>query len=634
MNDDSKRRLWVILCGVALVVAARLLIAVSRIDDGSFQYYSGNIAWAVIQGLPLEWRELPLIAHNRGSMLVGFLAVPFMALLGPTHFAVKLVAIAFSAGTAGIFVSLLARHCGILAAVVGGVVYTLLPPSFQMLDVMTQGSHVDTLLFDFAALAVLLGAAGRPPSTARTLAFGLTCGAGLFFSFHFLVVLPALLVCWWRIQPRFVLRPAQLLTFAAGFAVTFLPFVFFLPETAGATEVVGRPLEERVIPLGAALYKLWNQTILTWPSFWMFRSSGCGWAIWPYGLALVAGFVALLPRLRRGHPLTLFLVLYPALLLVAFSFSNFVAYPEKLPSGMNTRYVAPAMPCMAAWVAIGAQALVERGRKLVAILVVSAAVVAGAAGTASLVNVANATEHATVKGTKFPLFKRQIPRAARRDRERILGWIDVLDPDWEAFRPLHYRNVRTKIRNPETWEEFRDALDECTAAGDRLAPFLLVTLGTEIRSQAEAVLWIERSAVRADREARDWLLRGLGSGTYFRDLFVRQKDRGSLVIGMPALRRLIANLKDEEAALALQGAGFSWGQMAEPYRRNVGDIVLLDLPLAGAQLEAFYVGVGWGYRMRYFEEDYEPPKRVRFETQIPAEGRAAFRRGLAWSGPP
>ncbi len=634
--SNERNRRSEILAAACLTAGLRFLVALSRLDDGSFQYYTGNIAWAVLQGLPLEARELPLISHNRGSMVVGFLAVPFVALLGPSLLAIKLLAVAMSSATAALFVGILGRHQGSVAAWVGALLYAFLPPSFQMLDVMPQGSHVDSLVFTFAALSIVLGWREALPRARHVFAFGLVCGFGLFFSFHFLLVLPILAACWWRVDPGWLHRPRRLVPFAFAFGLAFSPFVLFLPDLAEATDVVRRPLAERLLSPENAAEKLWNELALSASSFWMFAPTGVPWAGSVYGLSLAAGLCVCVARFVSGRcrdASALFFIVYPGLLVLAYSITDFHADPDVVMSGMDARYLAPAMPCMAAWVAIGAQALFDRKQPRLAVGLAAGAVLAGAAGTFGSIDLDVARDQPAVKGTKFAYFKRHIPRAAKRDGAAMLEWIDRLDGDWAAFRPLHYRNFHVGKSTGKGPTAIAANVAQACAADEQLRPFLLVDVGRQIAEQKSAAIWLREAMQIADGESTCWILRGVGQTCWY-EARAHQASRPRHADEWPLLDSLLDWLPEDHALLLLEGAGFSFGHFASPYSPDALEIKERMPDLAGADRDAFYVGAGWGYRMRYFEADYEPPVRLKFESLLPQSGRAAFRRGLAWGPTP
>jgi hypothetical protein len=622
-----------------VVLGVRLAVALSRLDDATFQYYTANIAVALLEGLPLERAELPLIPHNRGSMIAGFVAVPFVALLGNTLLAIKCEAILLGALTGFFFVRVLERGIGRTAAWCGVLLVALLPPAFQILDVMPLGSHVDTALVDFGALAYLLSwERGRDAGPGRAFRLGLLSGFGLFFSFHFVVVLPALFLAWWA-SGTGVRAPRNLAAFGAGAALMVAPAALFLPDVAKATEVVNKPILEWLLAPGEALGKLVESVTTTWPLAWSFDAHGGPWARWAFGLAVVVGLALTVPRLLRRDPCALFLVAYPLLLLVAFSLTSFELNAEGA-SGLGSRQISPAMPFLAAWIAVGAQTLVDRGRRGAALVLVAPALVAGVAGVGALVDLDVWRGQPPVRGSDFSKFKQHVARAAERDPDRILAWLDELEPDWAGFRPFFTGDLRWEI---SAWEDLDAVLADARAIGarpPRHVPFLLVSLGRSVaRDDALAVAvgeLVPRVEAELGPDAVRYFLVGYGQGLLGRAMLTQLRRR---VTGshhgepLPAFRH-VATLPDDIGRVTSEGLGFAFGELVSPYHGALRGVLFQVARLPERLRRAFFVGMGWGYRTRYCESSYRVPEHLKLYALLPPEHLDDFRRGLAWGANP
>jgi len=630
---------WV---GFAVVVLVRALVAASRLDELGFQRYTGNIAWALLNGLPLEPTELPLIPHNRGSMVVGFLAVPLLALLGPTLLALKVLAVGLAGATAALFVHLLDRRVGRVAAWAGVALYALLPPAFQMVDVLPLGSHVDTILLTLAAVLVLTGVTdAREPRPLLALAWGLLCGFGLFFTMHFALVIPALagIALVHRLRRaahgerlRDVLRVG--LPFAAGVVLAVAPSFAFLPESRDATEVIRVPLGERILPEGAAHVpvKLAAVLFVQWPATWLFDDNGGAWARLAFGLGLLPGLLLTLRRLRRAEPFLLFALVYPALLLGAMGVTNFQLKLENTASGMGGRFLMPALPFLAAWVAIGAQALAERGRRALAGASVAAPLAAGLVGTVALIDLRVPAGQPPVRGTDFAFFKRHIERAGGDDPAARLAWIERLDPDWPALRPLSYEEVALAATSWASLDAFLADVERARAAVPELRPSLLVQLGRWLSRDEALVPQLLRRTDELDREAAAWLFRGLGKGWMGGHVWTRMarghEPAESGRAASPVAREL-AGLPDVARGPVAEGMGFWLGLRVTPYHL-LGLTALRELvSLPPALARPLFFGMGEGYRARFVEPGYRAPTFLRIEAELPPAALEAFRAGLA-----
>ena len=94
----------------------RVLVALSRTDELELELYAGSLAWALLEGMPLDTTQLPIIVHLRGSVLFGLLAVPLFAVWGPCLAAVKAIAVGWSMATAAVLIGLARRFLGARAA--------------------------------------------------------------------------------------------------------------------------------------------------------------------------------------------------------------------------------------------------------------------------------------------------------------------------------------------------------------------------------------------------------------------------------------------------------------------------------------------------------------------------------------
>lgn len=204
------RSRWVLLAVLATVFVARLLLAMSRMDEVELEIYSGSLATAILAGLPLDPTELPIIVHLRGSYIVGLLLVPLFWLFGSTLWALKVLAIGWSLATAAVLVVLLDRVLGGRAALAGGLVYAFLPPSFVVVDIMILGSHGETILFILLALLFLM-TRKRSLLLDRwgSFVFGASIGVGFLFSMQFLPAIPALILAWWAFEARLARRAEE-----------------------------------------------------------------------------------------------------------------------------------------------------------------------------------------------------------------------------------------------------------------------------------------------------------------------------------------------------------------------------------------------------------------------------------------
>lgn len=623
---------WPIFWSAFLVVAlVRVLVAMSRSDEfRGEELYIGSFAWALLEGMPLDASQLPIIVHLRGSVLFSVLTVPLFAVLGPSYVGLKCLAVGWGAACGGLFAVLLRRRLGVGAAWIGALLYAFLPPSFQFVDVMALGSHGDTLLFILAALLALLWS-DEPLGFRRALAFGAACGMGVLFSWQFAVVLPALFLTWLALDRRFFRRRSALA--AAAAAVVCVVPIPFLSGAAGT--LVQKPMSEHVLPdgIGGSISKLLGTLGHELRRSWLFEASGGAWLGWVYLAALVAGLVLLVPRLRRLEPLAVFCAAYPALMIGAYAISGFRLNFLTTSTGMGSRYFMPMLPFLAAWIPLGAEPLRRRAGTLAVGALAGLPIGAGLLGVLAQLELARPWRRPPLRGTNFAFFAVHVNHAAGESMRERLEWVRRVEPDWDVWRPLAYQNIHPPESvlgaGPPGLEDVR----RVAALAPELRPYALAALGTRLGASPEREhVYAVLTALAAEPElAADptwlpWFARGVGTGTIEIGLGIWVRSQGEKPMVYAELSRMPAPARE----LVAEGAGFRMGQIVTPY--NDGQIALIAEAgrLPPELLEAFCRGLGRGYRLRFREATYRVPDvgHSGVDEAVPAAGRSAFRTGL------
>ena len=641
-----------------LTLAVRALVALSRADEWQLDVYSGSLAWALVQGMPLDPDSLPIIPHSRGSVVIAGLLVPLYALFGPAFWGLKAVALALSGATAFLFARILERHAGTAAAWAGALLFALLPPSYQVVDVLALGSHGDVNLLVLGNLALLLGlGAAALWSPGRALLLGLFCGLGYFCSLQFLAAVPALGLAWlaaaWRSRGEVRAHLAWVWAGPLAFALPLLPAWLLADRVTASDKIVSKSLGERVLPdgIGGAAEKwlgTWGHELRR---SWLFEEHGGAPWSWLYLAALAAGLLLLVPRLRRLEPLALFALAHPLLVVTLYAVTDFRLNLVSTADGLGSRYVMPVVVSTALWIALGAGRLHGAGRRVPALLLMAAPLAAGAAGVASMADPGRAAAQPPLRGTEFARFKDHFEHAGGDDLGARLAWIEELDPDWSGLRPLCYEKplLRQLAWNRE--EELRADLRAALTAPADLRRYQLAALGfhaadrwAQLRGPEGAAL--ERLVATArllEGEDRTWFLRGAGKGwvakMVARRVYEEAVTGGRLPGGPrwevknPYTTARLMQLPEELRRPIAEGLGFQIGFRTTPYARQtlqlLGDREALGV-LAPELRAALFDFVGRGYRVRFREALYEPPEpgALRLEAHLAPGDRPAFRAGL------
>jgi hypothetical protein len=220
-----------------LAVVLRLVVMAAPPKDLDYaghvwveEFLRGNIAWEVLHGpvIPLQDHQIPFWG---GMLVVGLMAVPTFAVLGPTLFALRLATLPFSFVFAAAGFLLLDRLVSRRAAWIGGLLLALAPPGLVYTSVLAQGTHCEQTAIGLLLLWLYSEHVKRGLSSLR-LAFAV----GLVFGFHVTFgaaqILPLVLLFDFARDRRFFLR-REFAVRAAGILVGALPFIRYELDSGG-----------------------------------------------------------------------------------------------------------------------------------------------------------------------------------------------------------------------------------------------------------------------------------------------------------------------------------------------------------------------------------------------------------------
>lgn len=644
-----------VVFAVLATLIVRGLVAAARMDELELELYSGSMAQAWLAGMPTELAQLPVIPHNRGSVVLGILLVPLFAVLGPTLAAIKVLAIAISAATAGLLVGIVDRHLGRVAAWSTGLFVALLPPTYQMVDVLALGSHAESVLFTLLACSLVLGSPGAlvslgalgspgaspaPRSAGALFGAGCALGFAVFFSLQSLIAIPALAVAWFARDPRFFLRRNFLLYLLGAGLWIPLARLFLLPEHAAVID--SQSATDRLLPngVGAALSKLGDTLAGDLPASWGFAHYGGAALGWLWYAAALLGGVALVRRCLRREPWAVFFLLYPPLVLAAYAASNFEFKLDENLDGMGSRFVVPMLPICAVWIAAGGQALASMGARpespaaaarawMVPAVVAGVVGGAGAWGLVALLASGGRCDQPMVRGTELAHFHGHLEHASGRDFVRRLEWVQRVEPDWRADQPLIHKSFDPWPGSVQSADEVELYLASIRSEPEELRPFFWVQLGRE------AALGLAPAEVAAiapqSSEAETWFFRGVGNQMLQHLLAWFGRNRAGDPDGEATLARYFGELQrlaPGAQRAAVDGLGFTLGSRLTPYQPLLLAVLRGNPSIPLVDRAPFFRALGRGYRSRFRESTYEVPVRLRIEAFLAERDRVFFREGL------
>jgi hypothetical protein len=215
-----------VLYGLAFTVFLVLRVAtlVTSLETVSWdeELHRGTIARELIAGLKAPLWDYQADSYSGGSLVVGLLAAPLFFALGPRLIVLKLVPLALSLVTLGLFIALLDRYHSRRAAWVGACLFILAPPVPTQLSFLAMGYHTESIVFSVLLVLGWARALERPDGRAP---FWLGLIAGLAFSFTYITAITTLgcLLC---SGPR-LRRGGAAAKLAAGLALGLVPWAAY-----------------------------------------------------------------------------------------------------------------------------------------------------------------------------------------------------------------------------------------------------------------------------------------------------------------------------------------------------------------------------------------------------------------------
>jgi hypothetical protein len=178
-----------------LAVAAFLVLRVATLATSletvswDEELHRGTIAHELNVGLKAPLWDYRADSYSGGSLIVGLVAAPLFFVLGPRLIVLKMVPLAISLVTLGLFVALLDRYHSRRAACVGASLFVLAPPFTTQLSLLAMGYHTESIVFSALLVLGWARALERPEGRAP---FWLGLVAGLAFSFTYITAITTL----------------------------------------------------------------------------------------------------------------------------------------------------------------------------------------------------------------------------------------------------------------------------------------------------------------------------------------------------------------------------------------------------------------------------------------------------------
>ena len=157
----------------------------------------GFVASTLLAGADVPYHLAPYHSYEGGGFVASHVKALFFVVFGTNVLAHKLAGLAWGLGVLAAVMSLLARHAGRGAALLGGLLVTFGPQHLQKESLLHLGIHYEAILFialvlDFGLRAAAVPRGERVPSNVL-IVLGLASGFGTYFSYQVpLAVLPVI----------------------------------------------------------------------------------------------------------------------------------------------------------------------------------------------------------------------------------------------------------------------------------------------------------------------------------------------------------------------------------------------------------------------------------------------------------
>ena len=264
-ENGRKLRAWQAAFALALLATALQLLVVlapsEHLSPGWVypeELHRGNIAAEVLQGPLLPLQDYHHAPNVGGSVVVGLLAAPFVALFGPSIVAVRLVPILFHALTVALVFLVLERTYGRRAAWVGGLFMAVAAPGYALVSVTAWGTHHEGNALSMACVLLALGAGAatspneRVRGIVRAFFLGLVAGFSVYFGYMAVLAL-ATLFAFALLHDKLVFLRLRFWACVCGAALGFIPWLTYnVTHDFKGLQIYGEPLYDRVRSDGAA----------------------------------------------------------------------------------------------------------------------------------------------------------------------------------------------------------------------------------------------------------------------------------------------------------------------------------------------------------------------------------------------
>ncbi|MEI6634523.1 MAG: hypothetical protein WCP22_12000 [Chlamydiota bacterium] len=449
---------------VALFILTRMALLLFGFHDLTQfeELYNGTVARELVRGPCLSLSQLRYVEYQSGSLIMSFLIIPFFALFGDTWFALKLVALLFSAATLTVFYLILRVNYSRAAAFWGGLLFVFPPRIFALLNLKAEGANSQAIFFTMAAWCLFLrylrrtrgaatggdGPERSTPGLGEAFVLGSLLSFGIWFCPVVVLATGCILLVWFAADKFFILTPGFLCALG-GFSLGAVPAVMDYAQNnfAGMKYLSSKPIHGRTGSLVGNLAELWGPGLLH--SFSFLRvgpvpGAALNWCWYLLAILSLSAFMALFWRhifsflcaaaaLRTRRAASFESLRDASLLLSIAAFSasyaatKFHIEATSLPIH-NYRYLVSLYPFLFMVIAVVAEGLHPRPRRFARGVLVTTVCV-GALGIAASLSPVRFGEGLRLKGYSYEMLGLRMYENFRGDADRVFTLVQEKIPE-------------------------------------------------------------------------------------------------------------------------------------------------------------------------------------------------------------
>jgi hypothetical protein len=534
-----RRGAWILLFALLFILARLALVGWSEAIYEHEEAKTAAIALVMLDGPKLSLMEYQAGDYEGGALLLGLLAVPFVALFKLPYLALKMLGLTLSLLLMLVSMRWIRKVTGEAGSWYTGALFLFAVPAVVQITFIPLGNWTITALFSATTFLLFHTIVFEKKATpVRLFAIGLCFGLGTWAHYGYLVTVFVCLGFWIAAgRPRFSLKSS----FAgiAGSLVGFFPWLLynFTHQFWGMERIAeGLPSSREGAVLLHFFQRMFSLAVEDLPCAFHLNGSSALTTLWlSYGyyfvfMAMIGSFLFLhgrkvQSRRREGarwsdEPAELLAPLVPPVYMAAFALVyglsaytlHGTAWGDLDPE--SHVHIFQLLPAMIWTAGVAAGKLFERRPSNASMLVTVLCVFAGI-GQVHLLDFGDGPVKHLARPVSKDVIYMEIGEKWGRAPDRLASIANPLDPS-EKRHFYFGAGVRLGMRNPEKPEV---AVQACRSQEDvQFRPYCLLGIGTGLVSRGRFLPeGVEKALENADPDVGPYLVAGGAIGAVWYD---------------------------------------------------------------------------------------------------------------------